>query len=293
MNSGIVILGSGTEVDYLIKNIQSHIPVLAYGYDKTTFNSAEETINYCQRASIPVITELSQLDRFDPRFVFMMSYPKLIGTELLKKYRFINVHGALVPRYRGMHGGTWALINGEQHHGYSVHEVDLGIDSGPVYHQGIIEANLSDNINDVRQKITDLFIREILGILTAIYNDLLKPEPQIESDAIYVSRRIPDDSRILWNCSSLQIHNLIRSLAPPYTNGAFCFYKEKKLNILQSTYGSRLDYIGIPGQVVAKFEGQGVLIKTGDNSLLINKLEVESIVYSADAYFKTVGSRLL
>lgn len=292
MKVGIVILGFGKEIEYVVKNCyKMDIPILAYGYEKKNEKECEEIVCYCKENGIQIIKHYSEIVRFNPEFVFMMSYSPLIPKEYIDRYKFVNVHGALVPRYRGMHGGTWSIINGESEHGYTVHLIDEGIDSGPIFHQGRVVVGVNDNINKVRELITNLFCNEIMSVISSIYNNEVIPEPQNEEEAIYVCRRKPEDSIIDWNKNSKDIHNLIRALTPPYTDGAYTFYKGDKLFIEKSSFIERPVYKGINGQVVAKYKDKGILIKTGDSVILIEKIKYKGICDVADKFFSTVGAR--
>ena len=184
--------------------------------------------------------------------------------------RFINAHGALLPRYRGMHGGTWAIINGETKAGFTLHEVDEGIDSGPIFFQASIDVEIHHTINEIRENIQKLFEREIIEQIKRIYHNQIIPIVQDNSKAIHVCRRKPCDSKINWNWSSKRIHDFIRALAPPYTLGAFTTFGEQKLYFEKSKYLELPEYYGIPGQIVSIINDNTVLIKTGDTALEVN-----------------------
>ncbi|WP_341659368.1 formyltransferase family protein [Vibrio sp.] len=169
VNKGIVILGEGDEIDYLVKNIEKKgIPLIAYG---PSTNSSSEAYRYCKENTIRIIDGYEEAVDLEPEFIFMMSYAPLIPQKMIEKVKFINVHGALLPRYRGMHGGTWALINGEEKAGYTIHLVDQGIDSGPIYFQSSVDVGISETIISVREKIKTAFEKNILSQLEEIYNE--------------------------------------------------------------------------------------------------------------------------
>lgn len=293
MKEGVVILGAGIEVIEIIKALEDcSIPVLAYGYDPDHINSANACIEFCIKKKIQIIEGHTKLGQFNPQFIIMISYPPLISQNYIEKYKFINIHGALLPKYRGMHGGTWALINGEREHGFSVHLVDHGIDSGPIYFQFRVTATISDNIMTIREKIFLEFKKNIKSIVTSLYFDKLVPVPQDEREAIYVSRRKQEDGLVNWNDTSWDIHNLVRALVPPYTKGAFTSYKGENLYILKTVFVEMNSYKGIPGQIVANFKGKGVLVKTKDTAIIVQEVEYANSFYKADDFFKTVGARL-
>ena len=222
----------------------------------------------------------------------MISYPKLISKNILKDYLFINTHNTLLPKYRGYHGPTWAIINGEDQQGFTIHKVDEGIDSGPIYHQEKVFVNINDDIFSIRKKTFDKYCRICPSIINGILSGKILANPQNESQATYVSKRYSRDGKIEWKADSSDIHNLIRALKPPYTEGAFTYYHGAKLILLESSLTSSPNYIEIPGHVVNIEKNVGVYVKTGDNYIIIHKVLSGSIEYNAWEYFKSVGARL-
>ncbi|WP_421977760.1 methionyl-tRNA formyltransferase [Roseivirga seohaensis] len=289
---GIIFLGSGEEILLALQKMNNLGLAKGFGAHESNKSSARESIDFCKRNSIPVINSLESAIALNPRFVFMLSYPLLIKKEHLDQCLFVNMHGALVPRYRGIHGGTWAMVNGESQQGYTIHKVDEGIDSGPIFFQGKVTVGVSENINQVRQKIRNHFNCNIERVLREVYDGIAKATEQKEEQAIYVCRRTKKDGLIDWFKTSWEIHNLIRALTPPYTQGAYSHYKDKELVLTKSVYKKLPEYIGVPGQVVANFKEQGVLIKTGDSALLVTEVCLEGKVVHPSTLFNTVGYRL-
>ena len=222
----------------------------------------------------------------------MMSYAPLIEEKYLANFNFINIHGALLPKYRGMHGGTWAVVNGEKNHGYTIHKVDEGIDSGPIFFQESIESKFEDNINVIRDKIYSAFKEKIIKVIQNIYHEKIEAVAQNEEDAIYVSKRHPEDGLIDWSNSSEEIFNLIKALAHPYTAGAYTYYKNEKLFIRKALFVKRDRYIGINGQVLSKLQDGGCFVKTGDSMIIIKEVFFRDKLYRLDEIIKMVGVRL-
>lgn len=223
--------------------------------------------------------------------VLLYSFAPLIDQESLDKKPFINIHYALLPRFRGFHGFIWSMINGEEKMGYTVHKVDVGIDSGDIYFQYAIEVDECMNINDVRT-ILDQHLTENIGeYLTLIESKHQQSVPQDESQAIYVTRRKPEDGQIDWTWTSRQISNFIRALTPPTTPGAFTFFKGEILIITHATFLDTPSYFFTAGKVAA-FDGNSVLVKCGDKMLkVIEVIYHEKICYPAEI-IKSVGIQL-
>jgi len=224
--------------------------------------------------------------------VVMFNYGKLIKKEDLGKIDLYNVHNSLLPKYRGLHAFTWAIINGETELGYTLHKVTEGIDDGAIMSQIKFTLSIDENINDAFEKgneVLERWLPQQLEILERGSYDLVEQDC---SKACYVARRREEDAIIDWRTSSVRVHNFIRSMTPPYTSGAYTFFEAKKLFILESSIVDSVDYIGSNGQIVAHFPKRGVLIKTGDSVLLVKVISYEGVVYNAMDFFKTSGARL-
>lgn len=288
----VVVLGFGEELFYFLQTMFKKIDIVGYGITEKYKDSAADIIDFCNRNNIPVINSHYELSDLKPDLVFMISYPPLIEDSFVEKYNFINMHGALLPEYRGLHGGTWAIINGEKKHGYTIHKVDGGIDSGPIYHQGVVESLITDDIHTIRKKIFIKFSEEIEEVFMNIVKGNIQPTEQDEHKAKYVSRRRQEDGLIKWDNTAENIHNLIRALTPPYTKGAFTNYKSEELFIIQSELLDYPAYIATNGQVVANFKNRGVLVKCCDKPLLIKDVIYKGNRMNSSELFKSVGARL-
>jgi methionyl-tRNA formyltransferase len=288
----LVVLGAGAEADFFVRTFFREFNIVAYGPHRLNVAAAQNTMSFCAENGIPLLRDLDDLEGYQPDYVFMASYPALIANTVLDRFRFINMHGALVPSYRGMHGGTWALVNGERYHGYTLHQVDSGIDSGPVYYQGRIEADLSDDINTIRAKILQHFKAHAGEAFRSILSGRLQPVPQDDALASYVCRRTPEDSRIDWGQTAWNVFNLIRALTPPYAAGAFTYYRGERLYLTKGLWLESPAYVATVGQVVARLPGRGVLVKCQDRPLLISRIIYRGEALDPNDLFKTVGARL-
>jgi methionyl-tRNA formyltransferase len=227
-----------------------------------------------------------------PDAVLMVSWPRLVPPAALAASRFINIHAALLPRYRGLHGGTWAIVNGERLHGYTVHAVDAGIDAGPIYYQGVVEPSIDDDVNAIRRQILEHYTANIGEVVRRILGGDLLAVPQDESQATYVGRRTAEDGQIDWHASAWRVYGLVRALAPPYTAGAHTTLRGEPLWITRATWRPGPAYIATEGQVVARTPGEGVLVKCGDQALLVREVAFRGATVEAVELFGVVGARL-
>ena len=223
--------------------------------------------------------------------VVLFSFGKLITADTLSKYEVYNVHNSLLPKYRGLHAFSWAIINGETEVGYTFHKVNEGIDSGAIGGQLHIALAPDEDVNDAFAKAAQMMSGWLATMIEKLANGDLEFREQDESQATYVGRRKAQDGEINWDDKAENIHNLIRAVAPPYTPGAFTTFKGEPLRIKKSSLTSNPEYIGISGQVVGRFPGKGLLVKTGDSTLLIERVTFKEEEMCASELFKTVGHR--
>ena len=287
----VILFGSGPEIGIVLEQLYDKVNVVAFCTESTIASRTSDNILFCEEHNIPILEHYSEIDNYEPDFIFLASYASLIASSYVEKYTFINVHNALLPRYRGLHAQAWAIINGETKHGFTVHKIGDGIDNGPIYHQSSFDITTEEDINSVRKKYFALYEKEIIQILLNIFSEKCQPKPQEEDKAFYVTRRYESDSLIDWEWNSELILNHIRALAPPYTAGAFTYYKGQKVYLTKAHLTKMPIYFSATGKVLAKVDN-GVLIKTGTNPILVNEICVDGKKINPALFFKTVGITL-
>ncbi len=133
----------------------------------------------------------------------------------------LNMHGSLLPRYRGRAPVNWAVIKGERETGATLHYMVTKPDAGDIVAQQAVPILPNDTAFDVFGKVT--LAAEM--VLDQVLPDLLAgTAPRIPQDLArgsYFGGRRPEDGRIDWDAGAAEIHNLVRGVAPPYP-GAFC-----------------------------------------------------------------------
>jgi methionyl-tRNA formyltransferase len=142
----------------------------------------------------------------------------------------INVHGSLLPKYRGRTPHVWAIINNEKYTGITVHKIDQGCDTGDIIEQLKIPIDDEDTGADILKKYCKAYIPIIETALNKINSNQLQLVKQDETVASYFGKRTPDDGLINWNWQKERIKNWVRALAYPYP-GAFTILNNNKLII--------------------------------------------------------------
>ena len=170
-----------------------------------------------------------------PDFVFSFYFRQMIGSPLLAaaKHGALNMHGSLLPKYRGRVPVNWAVINGERETGATLHYMVEKPDAGDIVDRQSVPILPDDTALDVFRKVTvaaEMVLHRSLPLLLAGNAPRLK---QDLAHGSYFGGRKPEDGRIDWRVSAEGVHNLVRGVAPPYP-GAFTTIAGHTLRILKS-----------------------------------------------------------
>jgi len=218
---------------------------------------------------------LNELADYVPDVNVSVAYDQILGSEAIElaPKGFINCHAGALPFYRGRNVLNWALINGEDRFGVTVHYVDERIDTGDIIAQRFAAIAPEDDYQSLLNKAVDLCAETVFEALQDIRQGAVSKTAQSDMHPVgfYCSGRREGDEWIDWSWSSERIHNLIRAIAPPGP-GARTLLDGKPIVILQSEKIPQAPkYIDRPGTVVGRQE-DSVTVKTGDTTLQIRKI---------------------
>ena len=164
--------------------------------------------------------------------ILSINYLFIIEKELInfpKRYS-INLHGSLLPKYRGRTPHVWAIINNENKTGVTAHLMDSGCDTGDIVEQIEVEISIEETGASILDKFNKLYFPLIKSVLNKIQHNQIDPVPQNHSKATFFGKRTPEDGKIDWNWQKERILNWVRAQSNPYP-GAFTYINEKKLTI--------------------------------------------------------------
>ena len=171
----------------------------------------------------------------NPDFLFSFYYRYMLDKAWLKIPRLgaLNMHGSLLPKYRGRAPVHWAILNGESATGASLHYMVEKPDAGALVDQQSVSILENDTALDVSLKVAaaaELVLRRSLPALIA---GNAKAMPLDLSKGSYFGRRRPEDGRIDWRCTARAVHDLVRAVAPPFP-GAFTEVNGCRLAVLET-----------------------------------------------------------
>jgi methionyl-tRNA formyltransferase len=142
----------------------------------------------------------------------------------------VNLHGSLLPKYRGRTPHVWAIINNESETGITAHLITEGCDEGAILAHKVIPIAPDDTGADILDKYMADYPKLVDEVLANIESGNLSPRAQDEQMATYFGQRTPSDGEINWNWQRERIRNWVRAQAAPYP-GAFTWLCDKKVTI--------------------------------------------------------------
>lgn len=188
----------------------------------------------------------------------------------------INVHGSLLPHYRGAAPINWAIINGEKETGVTTFKLKHEIDTGDILLQERIPIGENDTAGEIHDRMKEVGAQLLVRTVQGLADGSLKELPQLsvvasEAEIRHAPKIFTETCRIDWNQPAERIHNLIRGLSP--YPAAFTILQEKMLKIYQSEKEMNTP-THAPGEVVT--DGRTYLkFACSDGYILVKELQLE------------------
>ena len=225
-----------------------------------------------------------------PDFVFSFYYRLMLKAPLLElaPRGGLNMHGSLLPKYRGRVPVNWAIIHGERETGATLHYMTDKPDSGDIVAQCAVPILPDDTAKEVFDKVTvaaEIALDGMLPLLIAGTAPRIAQDPRRGS---YFGGRTPEDGIIDWSKSAVQIHNLVRAVAPPYP-GAMTTVGGVPARLLRT----RIDNAHAPAMPAPTLErsGERLLARCGGGGTLqVLALELDGALADAATLVASFGS---
>lgn len=214
-------------------------------------DNAQETIWFDSveklaiRHNIPVLKPLSLKDEnvqkqildLKSEVLFSFYYRMMIPASIFEAPSLgaYNMHGSLLPKYRGRCPVNWAILNGETETGVTLHEMVAKADQGAILAQKKVIIEKEDNAGSITQKLNLLAVEILSEQIDLIAQNKAMKIPQDHAQSSYFGGRKPEDGQIDWSWSSERIINLIRALQPsPQYPPAYGWINDKKIFFKQA-----------------------------------------------------------
>jgi methionyl-tRNA formyltransferase len=188
----------------------------------------ESVVSLCRAEGIPFITPqdpnspelLAQVKAAEPDLMFSFYFRNMLPAALLAVAPAFNMHGSLLPQFRGRAPVNWAVLHGALETGASLHEMTVKPDAGAIVAQTAVPILPDDTAYEVFGKVTVAAEQTLWRVLPALLDGSAPRTPNDLRQGGYFSGRKPEDGRIDWSQPASQVYNLHRAVAPPYP-GAF------------------------------------------------------------------------
>lgn len=215
-----VLLARGVEVPLVVTHADDPREALWFG---SVAAMCRESGIACIAPAAPDEPELeARLKTLAPDFLFSFYYRHMLAPRLLAlaKHGAFNMHGSLLPKYRGRAPVNWAVLHGESETGATLHEMVTKPDAGLIVGQTAVPILPDDTAHKVFAKVTVAAEQTLWNALPGLLAGTAPRRPNRLSEGSYFGQRRPEDGRIDWSQPALAIYNLHRAVAPPYP-GAF------------------------------------------------------------------------
>jgi len=262
--------------------------LLEHGFDiQTVFTNkgSDAIIDLAHEKSLPLFvgnprkgraTEFIQNVKCD--VLLSVNYLFIIEQDLidLPRQYAINIHGSLLPKYRGRTPHVWAIINGETEAGITAHLIDREVDNGDIVEQIKVPIRPTDTGADILKKYEALYPGLAESVLNSIENNTINFTPQKKENAIYFGKRTPADGQITWDWSKERIRNWVRAQAKPYP-GAFTFFDDHKIITHKAIFSDLGFNYGQKNGEILQLSNQSITVKTPNGALTLENLETNGL----------------
>ena len=274
-------------LDILVKNQYDVIMVVTQP-DKprgrghhVTFSPVKE---YAEKIGLPLIqpikigeeSSIEQLKQLNPDLFVTCAFGQFLTSDVLAipKHGTINVHGSLLPQYRGAAPIQWAIINGEKKTGITTMLTVLKLDAGDMLLKEEIEIDDEITAGQLHDKMSLLGAELLLKTIKGVKEGTITPTPQMECDTCYAPRMTREVGEINWNASARAIHNLVRGTNP--WPGACSYIKNERMRIWKTRIIDEEKKSGnIPGTVL-DISKEGFLVQAGKGTILIMEVQCDN-----------------
>ncbi len=245
--------------------------------NKVTFSpiknvAVENNIEVYQPDKIKTKEAVQKLKQYDADVFIVVAYGQILSEEVLNipKKGSINIHGSILPKYRGPSPIHYAVLNGDEETGVTIMYMDKGMDTGDIIKIAKMPILKTDTTGTVHDKMCVLGADTLIEVLDDIANGIITRECQCNDDATYCKLLKKEEGKIDFNKTSNEIFNLVRGMTP-YPS-SYMVINEKKYKVAKVSI-SDFDSPAEPGTIV-KGGGDGeILIKTLDGCIKIEQLQ--------------------
>ena len=230
---------------------------------------------------------IDEMKNLKPDVICVVAYGKILPKEILEipKLGCINVHGSLLPKYRGAAPIQWAVINGEKQTGITTMYMDIGMDTGDMILKEVVDIGEDETTGELWERLSKIGGNLLVNTLKLIESGNAPREKQVD-DFTIAPMLEKEMAQINWNeKTALEIKNLVRGLNP--IMGAYTYINGKKIKLWKVNVLSNEEFIGLNfvsdlnldnvnnGDVIVANDKQGLFLKAKDAVIEAIEIQVE------------------
>ncbi len=246
-------------------------------------------ISVLQPFTLKDISVFDTITTLNPDIIVVVAYGQLLPTKIINypRYKSINLHASLLPKFRGAAPINWAIIRGESETGITTMLMEKELDAGDILLQEKVSISPEDTAISLHNKLALLGSRKILETIDCIESGKLISIKQDHSKATYAPKLKKRDGLINWDNSAIDIFNLIRGTYK--WPGAYTYFRDKRLKILKAVLFDKMKS-GKPASIL-KVREKGIEVTTKDGTLIITRVQLEGKP-EMGAYPFTLGHKI-
>lgn len=219
---------------------------------------------------------IEKIKELEPDIICVVAYGKILPKEILEipQLGCINLHGSILPKYRGAAPIQWAILNGDTKTGVTTIYMNEGMDAGDIILTKEVTIREDETTGELWNKLSKIGAELLLETIEKIENGTA-PRIKQSSDYTLAPMLNKDMSKIDWNSySSEKIKNLVRGLDP--IMGAYTMYKEKKIKIWKVQIINEIQTNELPGTILVSNDKDGLIIKTINSAIKVLEIQGEN-----------------
>lgn len=215
-----------------------------------------------------------EIKKINPDICIVAAFGQIFPKNLLEipRFGFINVHASLLPRYRGASPINYALINGDDHTGITIMQVDEGLDTGDIILQQSTAIRPEDDAQTLGVRMAQLGAATLATALDLKHRQGWHPVPQDDALATYAPQLRKEDGCIPWQDTGRNIVNRIRGMTP--WPGCFTYLDGKRIKIHKAAFTADTAGTSTPGDILY-VSNRGIVTAAGEGSVVITELQSE------------------
>lgn len=219
---------------------------------------------------------IERLKKLDVDLFVVVSFGQILKNEALSVPRLysINLHGSLLPRYRGAAPTNWAILKGERSSGVTVIKMNERMDEGDMILKKEVAIDGEETNITLTEKLSETGARAVLDAIDLIEDGKVSFTKQDDAKASYAPKLKKEDGLIRWSDRAEEIHNKVRGLIP--WPGAYTHYDGRIIKILRTEISdcSALREAQ-PGEIIDMIDGKGIIVCTGSRPIVVTHVQLE------------------